>query len=205
MDRSICLESLRAPTYSRGHSLFDGIFFKNMEADRVSKKYANDGDPAVYGYRVRPDKWRWRDKNGDGLSVNLEVCACCAACSIHIAPEPSRFMHVLRLDLGALVAELNIQLYASYDPIEPPDPHPNPCHFNILPLDVSIEDLLVNLRDFLTNIFPKEFPGRDAEKQRQALQAKERYERVFLVIRNVYKPELAAQVSSTEAIQATPR
>lgn len=183
MDLATCVQRLRAPNYARGHKVAEGMFFRNMEPNIVTKRYAQDGDPATYGYRLRQEKWRWRDTDGDGLSVNSKDCVGCVECSICISPNPSRFAHVVELDLRALADELEIELVAIYDPVEPPNA--NPCHYNIFPTSVAYDEFLVKLKSFVTRLFPKQFPGNDPKLRAQALAAKDQADRVFLLFRNV--------------------
>ncbi|WP_437636562.1 hypothetical protein [Sorangium sp. So ce854] len=85
-------------------------------------------------------------------------------------------------------------------PLEPPSEVPNPCHFVIIPPDDRIEDLLVKVRDFMGSAFPSGFPGHDRQKQRQALEAKRRYECALLIVRDVLKPNAVRSASSEEQV-----
>jgi hypothetical protein len=182
MDATSCAQTLRVPPYERGTVVADGAFFRNLEPDRVTKRYAEDGEPATFGYRLRPEKWMWIKDEQEGLSVNLCSCVPEPICSILLHPEPERFHHLVEINLRALVEQLGMELAAIYDPIDPP--HSNPCHFNIVPLNDSIIDLRIRLKDFLARVFPLKFPRDDLSRQ-QAHEARRLYETVFRIIRNV--------------------
>lgn len=115
------------------------------------------------------------------------------------------YEHVVKIDLAALSAELNMVLVASYDPLPSPhevdlegeEPLPNPCHFNILPKDEPIDVALIRLRDFLASCYPKAFP-RSRDDITRADDALARYSRVFTFDRNVGE-SLRAEARPREA------
>lgn len=184
MDRELCTKALRHPDCAPETERRDGHFIRNLDREGVKKRYGEDKDPPEFGYKVRPEKWTWEKKREwRGLSVNLATCINGQhICSILLHDKPHLFKHVVILDLEALSQEIGIVLVATYAPIE--EPNPNPCHFNILPDDVPIGDMMKSLVEYLQFTFPLKFPRSDADRE-QALKAKKEYERVFQIVRNV--------------------
>lgn len=189
MTHEECLKNHTPPGIARGAERRDGKYLRCLEKDGPTRRYADDASN-VFGYRLRPEKWGWRYKDiEDGLSVSSSECAKTPGCSIAFHPNPERFTHVVELDLPALAAELGVALTAVYDPIEPSDDPPakaNPCHFNIMPVDVSIDDLIAKLKIFMGDVFP---PGPKSPKKpegvKAATAARDRFEVVFRLIRDV--------------------
>ncbi len=179
MDYTACLAKAAPPQYGRGTEVAHGRFVRNIEGGKKKEerpRYPGDTEPPEHGYRLRPDKWRWEN----GLSVNQLECLGEIGCSLQFHPEPSRYSHVATLDLQALVECVGHNLIAIYDPID--GTPSNPCHFNIVPPDVSLQDFYVALRAFV-----EEFPPTlsDPEMQRRARNAAERHKRCFTLILNV--------------------
>lgn len=183
-----CLRNHVPPGLGRGEERRDGKYLRCLDRHAATRRYADDAD-GTFGYRLRPEKWGWRYKDIEGgLSVSLSECARAPGCAIAFHPNPELFCHVVELDLPALAAELEIELTAVYDPVPAPGDPPtraNPCHFNILPVDVSIDDLIAKLKILMADVFP---PGPKSPKQEpertQALAARARFEAVFRLFRD---------------------
>lgn len=183
MSYSECLRSHQPIALSKGTQRSEGAYYRCLQKNDVKRRYAQD-DQETFGLRVRPDQWRWEDDEEVGLSVSEVTCARTPYCAICFHPQPSLFQHAVRIDLAALSAAIDTALVAIFDPIG--EPHQNPCHFIILPVDSSIDDLLVVLKEFMADDFP---PGQKVpqskDKLKQAEDAGERYTSVFTILRNV--------------------
>jgi len=113
--------------------------------------------------------------------VTEAVCARNPSCAIYFHPRPEQFEHVVKINLQALAEAIGVTLAAVFDPLtESPE---NPCHFVIVPTDVSIDDLLVSLGEFMADDFPPgpKQPRRDAGIT-AAERAREQYDSVFAIV-----------------------
>jgi hypothetical protein len=161
----------------------EGSFYRCLKSGEVVRRYAKDS-AAEFGFRVRPDKWRWQeDENDQGLSVSCSVCSASVNCAIHLHPKPSLFVHVVEIDVAALSDAIEIPLVAQFDPVE--ESPQNPCHFLLLPTDRLVEDVRMALSEFMAEDFPSGQKPNDAESAAQAREAQVRYERVFRIHRDV--------------------
>lgn len=189
-ERKRCLACADRPSCAKGTRLAEGLFARNLGGDEVKKRYAKDGEPPSLGRRLRPDKWRWEPQDTDtvdGLSVNSFACARTAPCSVLLHPDPDRFKHIAVVDLAALTQAVQLKIEAVYDP--DPEGSENPCHFNLVPLGRSVEDLVMALKkwnDAVCN--PKEKLPRTPEETARAEAEREAYERVFQVHTDVWPP-----------------
>jgi hypothetical protein len=180
MSHAECLRNHASTGLQKGDRRSDGYYYRCLRKNDIKRLYRDDDE--LYGYRVHPEKWRWADCDGDGLSVTEALCARSASCAIYFHPTPDEFKHVVKINIEALAEALGIALAAIFDPIsEKPE---NPCHFVIVPTDAAIDDLLVPLRDFMGEDFP---PGpkrpRRQEDVESANAARQRYDRVFEIVR----------------------
>lgn len=182
-DRASCLEDATPPALKVGAERRDGKYWRNLEPDAVTKRYGKDlDDEPRFGWRLRPNKWYWRDREGqEGLSVSATDCTG-ALCSILFHPTPEKFAHAVAIDLAAFSFELGMEVVAVYSPVvTAPE---NPCHFDLMPADQALEDLLVQLKDFLQRVYPSTFPATPADIE-QALAARAKYETCFSIKRSV--------------------
>jgi hypothetical protein len=176
---------------TKGDQRREGRYFRCLQAGDVTQLFRHDTDGAEYGHRVRPDKWRWKDSDQEqGLSVTEAECARTAACAVYLHSSPEDFEHVVRIDLQALSEALGLSLVAVFDPVE--DEPANPCHFVIMPTEVQVEDLLIQLPYFMADQFPPVRPGaqppkkpRKPEDISKIREARARYDLVFQIVRNV--------------------
>lgn len=177
MDAATCLR--QANDHRPSLVLEDGLFLRNLEPDYLKLRW---GDKQ-YGYRVRTDWWQLEDAEGQsGLSVNFSECIHSEECSIRLHRQAARFRHVIRIQLVALAEAMGMELRAAHDPLW--EPHPNPCHYNIVPLDAPIEDFVEGVHELLNDTFPAQKPKNDAERE-QARLAQERYEALLIGVRDV--------------------
>ena len=186
MDRATCLEKLKVPLgpdsqpLQRDSELHQGVFLRNQEDARPrfgEEGFGNNLDPAPY-------KWRWQEDDSLGLSVNLESCVCCAECSALLHRTPERYRFVVRIALEELSSAIGIKLVAKYSPIPPPGDNPdNPCHFDIMPLDTSVEDAVQQIRRALKMLYSALTTKPKSEAARLAAQAAvTRIERLLQVV-----------------------
>ena len=184
MSHAGCLADHESTGLVKGDKRSDGHYYRCLRDNEVKRIYRDDD--ARYGHRVRPDKWLgWSDRDQeDGLSVTDAACAKSVGCAIFFHHQPEKFRHVVRIDLSALSEEIGLSLTAIFDPVEN-DPQ-NPCHFFITTTDVSIDDLLVSLREFMADDFPPppKMPVHEPAISR-AREARERYDRVFEIVCDV--------------------
>jgi hypothetical protein len=177
MDAAACLASANMESVSTKVS--EGAFYRNLEPGLVKQRYP--GDKTFH--RIRTDKWRIRDAEGQsGLSVNLAACVRTPECSIRIHSHAERFAHVVEIDLEALAEALEMTLLAIHEPLGLPNA--NPCHFNIVPTDKSIDDFIESLKEFLEYTFPPAKP-KNAEERAEAQRAQTRYDSVLILKRDV--------------------
>lgn len=184
MRREECLVGASPPNEARGAERSSGGFLRCLKGREVTKRYGDDRDvDPEFGWRLRPEKWRWKDSDGEeGLSCNLEGCFPCATCSISVHPAASQYRHVVTVDIEALSSELGMSVIAQYDPVSE-EGQENPCHFNLLPEDEDIDDFLEALTRILERVWPKKFP-RDQQNRSTAFEAKRRFELVFQLSRD---------------------
>ena len=183
MSHAECLQNHVSTALTKGAQRLDGLYYRCLRATDVRRLYRDDD--GEFGFRVRPEKWRWTEGEGDdGLSVSDAVCARTPKCAVYFHPTPDEFDHVVCINLRALSEAIGIALVAVFDPIEAAPE--NPCHFVLLPVDVAIETLLVSVGEFMADDFPSgPKKPRRPETLEQARQARERYDTVFTLIRNV--------------------
>lgn len=185
IDRKSCLAGAIKPDLRPGQSVVKGQFVRNLKHNEALKRFERDGDPPEFGYRVRAHDWRWTTGDEvDGLSVNLRPCARTLLCALLLHPDADMFEHVVVIDLEALAQELKLVVWAIYDP--DPDGSDNPCHFNLVPADVSVEQLIITIKSWSKDIFePSKKPPKrpiDVDVARANLA---QYERVFKIYRDV--------------------
>lgn len=173
-DRATCISDAVRPSLESGAEVGRGGFLRSLKRKEVRQRYGTESPPLRWGYKVIPDKWRWVG----GLSVSIASCTC-AECSILMHPKAEMFRHVVAIDLSQLCREIDMRLVAVYDPTLD-----NPCHFNIMPVDESIDDLCVRLKNFLALTFPQHLPN-SAALEIKADEAVKRYSQVFQVSRDV--------------------
>lgn len=182
-DTSSCLEHVQVPPLVRGERLSSGMFVRSLKANEVTKRFERDVDPAEFGYRLRPHEWRWEpeeDDECDGLSVNLEACTASLRCALLLHPMPQDFVHAAIIDIAELATALEIGIAAIYDP--DPDGFANPCHFNLLPTDSRVQDLIIALKRWQEKLFkPNRKTPRDADAIEKARREHGAYARVFRV------------------------
>lgn len=183
VERRRCIERADRPARAKGDHLEDGLFARNLKDNEVKKRYARDGDPPALGHRLRPDKWRWQPREGDttdGLSVNSFACVKTARCSVLLHPKPDMFPHVAVIDLAALSQAINLPIEAVYDP--DPDGFENPCHFNLVPLGRTVDDLIILMKRWNESACKSGDKLPHTQQDRERAQAeKDAYERVFQV------------------------
>lgn len=189
-DKRACIDNAEPPTLGKGARINGGQFARNLKDNEVKKRYARDGDPPALGHRLRPDKWRWQPREGDttdGLSVNSFACIKTAKCSVLLHPEPDMFQHVAVIDLAALSQAINLPIEAVYDP--DPDGFENPCHFNLVPLGKTVEDLLVAIKRWNESACKSgdKLPHASQDLTRAQVE-RDAYERVFQVHLDVSAP-----------------
>lgn len=196
-ERCVCLQQAKAPNFQHYEPVSVGMYIRNLEPDKLSNRFEKDGKPPRFGYRVRPNKWRWDWKTEkDGLSVNSKECAGALRCSILFHATPERFQHVVIIDIAALSQALGIPVVAVYDP----NPEQNPCHFNLRPVGKTIQELITRLTEWNERVCAhvKKLPA-DAELVVSAERDRDAYERVFKVVVDVY----VRNEGSTVAAQAS--
>ncbi|WP_437325541.1 hypothetical protein [Sorangium sp. So ce381] len=184
-DRQECIDRANKPELNRGAQLDGGKFVRILKNDEAPKRFEMDDEPPEFGYRVKPHEWRWEAVElDDGLSVNLESCVNTLRCAVLLHPKSEQFRHAVVIDLAALVDEIGIQIKAVYDP--DPDGTQNPCHFNLVPVGKSVQDLKMAIKLWHGRVFaPNRKRPRDTEKaQRERMQ----YARVFEIHRDVQMP-----------------
>lgn len=179
------------PDLARGAELREGTFWRNVKKNGVKKRYPDDsGVSPVFGRKFdpRPDKWMWEKEGRCGLSVNITTCVD-AYGSAQLHPTPDHFGHVVEIDLAALSDELGDVLLAQYTPVDEEEEgtqHWNPCHFDIVPEEARLQDVLVKLKMLASSPdqgghWPAKLPRTEAETER-ALACKSRWDRVFVQI-----------------------
>lgn len=160
----------------------DGQYLRCLEDKAIALRFSNDHQ-AEHGYRLRsPSDWKWApgDLTG-GLSVSLCGCVSSVRCSPFLHPDPDRFEHVTRIDLSALALALDMKLVAMYTPDST-----NPCHFEIIPLEDSLQDLRVRLRGWVEKKYPPNVKVPSQPKQLEvAASNRQAYETVFLIFASV--------------------
>lgn len=159
---------------------------RSLEPDGITNRFSNDGTPPQYGHRLRsPHRWRWEAvESQGGLSVNLVDCLASARCASFLHGTPARFEHVTIIDLAELAAALKLKLVAQYNPIT--DTPSNPCHFDIIPTDVSVEDLRVQLRLWVESVYKSSCKIPTTKPAIESGDAnKRKYEAVFRILPNV--------------------
>ncbi|MBL9102347.1 MAG: hypothetical protein JNL82_15385 [Myxococcales bacterium] len=147
MNRASCLKQATIPSLSPHEQLVEGVFLRNLEPKRLKRFNPKTKDvPPDFGWRVLPHDWPWTDKDGtEGLSVNLQACTGCSRCSILLQGGAPRFSCVIKIDLSKLCELLGFTLVAEYDPVT--DEPENPCHFVLLGVDCTPEDILIALEE----------------------------------------------------------
>lgn len=157
-----------------------GVFFRNQEQARArfgDESFGHTLDPQAY-------KWRWVEEDVLGLSVNLVECVCSAECSVRLHPDSTRYHYVVQIVLEDLSAALEIGLVAKYSPIPASTARvANPCHFDILPVDDSLDDVVQNIKYALKKLYVglDKKPGNDAARRAAQSQA-QRIEALLKVI-----------------------
>lgn len=203
-ERYECIRGAKRPKISPYDHVKAGRFIRNLEPDRVANRFPKDGKPPKFGYRLRPNKWRWDDRSEtDGLSVNCEECTGNSRCSVLFHPTPDRFQHVVIIDLEGLAKALGFEIVAIYDP--DPGGTENPCHFNLRPIGKTIEDLRIAINSWNDTVCSpmKLLPASDDLVVKAVLQ-REEYERVFKVELDVHvRNEGSASAAQESSLAST--
>lgn len=130
-----CIEQQTPPEIVPGDVVSEGEFFRNLKKEHVTKRYEeDDNENPVYGFKLHKKHWRYADRQGQGLSVNLQSCIHSEGCSIALHPDGENYFHVAVLDVKAINAcgLLTSPLVAQYSPAVKTQ---NRCHFDIVPSD----------------------------------------------------------------------
>jgi len=179
-----CIQSQRLPGLALGATLAKGCFYRNLKKNgEATKRYAGDDDDnPLYGLKLSSKFWRNASRNGD-MSINEQDCVLSAACSIAIHPCADEYYHVATLNLAEINRAMGEHTFvAQYVPLTEPPAGPNACHFELLPLNGSVQPLFA-LQTELDKPFP---PGKmpDGDKNRAtAASATEAHEKVVVIRR----------------------
>jgi hypothetical protein len=209
MTKGSCRRNFRAPRSEAdiplrsGDLLGAGHFYRNQEEVGVRFGDPNSGP----SFKPKPEDWGWDDEDGQaGLSVNIESCLPEPHCSPCLHRKPAQFRFVVRIDLAALSTATAVQLVAKYSPTPASAEDPaNPCHFDILPTAVSLDDALQVVREALRKMHdepakrPKPNNARDLEA---ASRRKAKLDAVFTAVPAHKELRTCTPIAASPAEQA---
>lgn len=150
-DARDCLAQARRPSIAYGAVLAEGMYIRGVNDSEVPRWDLKGRDERRLAFR----RLQWTDEGDSselGLSVCSSECVCCQRCSLVLSGGVERNRHAASLDLR-LVSKRVGELVAVFSPTEVP--RNNPCHFNILPRDISIEDMREKIDMIFLDAFRK--------------------------------------------------
>lgn len=175
-----CEAGRTTPALQMGDARYDGSYYRNLARKALRKRYEKDSDPEPrHGRKL---KWKKAFRWDPGLSVNCADCLPEPACSIVLDEHAEKHAYVLEISIAELSELTGVTTVAVYKPNGN-----NVCHFELLPLDEDIEDLMkafervFDVKGKSDPSWPDVRVPRSDEDMRAAGKMKAQFERAFRV------------------------
>lgn len=177
--RDHCLKGCSPPPLQSGTTLAEGRFLRNLKPSELQRRFPKDGqDPPEYGWKVKLQSWGWQG----GLSVNYSECIPSTCCSLLLHPNSHEYSHVAVLDISRLAEALDCELLAMFKPCTlDADGYDNPCHFELVPNDISLQDLRIKVKAFFRDTFPDNRLPNSEEEKNMARACQQRFQSVVSI------------------------
>ncbi|MFC1759684.1 hypothetical protein ACFL2H_13105 [Planctomycetota bacterium] len=179
-----CIQGQQPPKLEKGATVDGGCFLRNLKKKgEATKRYPKDDDESpLYGLKLSPKFWKNASLNGD-MSINEQVCVISEACSIAIHPQATEYYHVAVLDLAEINRVMGEHGFvAQYDPLDKPPAGPNACHFELLPLNGSVQSLFALQTELDKPFPPGKMPNSGKDRDIAAIATKD-YQKVVVIRR----------------------